>query len=104
VSDNYTYALFAHAASGGFVAARYNTEIPQNQDNSGIRKHVEHPAFVVAREDKSGWMFEPFHYVARHFVLHIGAFMGEAEMPKVMIPFYERYVEKREAALDDMPD
>jgi len=99
--EKYEYRLFALSASGGYVAARVASE---NADDSGIRKHIQYPAFVGAVENKLGFKFEAFHYVGRDFTLYTSALLGEAKMPAMMVPFYEKHITVREAELAELPD
>lgn len=86
--------IFVHA-SGSYIAAQ------QISQEDGIR--IKYPAFVRSSPNGVGFQFEPFQFVIDEFKLYTGTLMGEATMPDIMKPFYEKYVKERIEENKQMP-
>lgn len=91
-----TLKVYVHASSGAIIAAR------EMGRKDGIIL-VKHPAFTKLREDQNGFEFEPFTYVARTFNLYKEGCLGDTDMPAIMIPFFEKHEQRREAFAESLP-
>jgi len=92
-----TLKVFVHGASGSMIAAR------EMSRKDGIIL-VKYPAFTKMREDKSGFEFETFTYVTCTFNLYKEGCLGDTNMPAIMVPFFEKYEQRREALAESLPD
>lgn len=85
--------IYIHVSTGAIIAAR------EMSRKDGIII-VKHPAFSKMRDDRNGFEFEPFTYVAQTFNLYKEGCLGDTEMPEIMVPFFENYENKRESQLE----
>ena len=83
-----SYAVYT-AANGSVIA------VQETGVESGKSTKVLYPAIVVISKKQTSFEFTPLLFVEKEFELFFsGVILGRSAMPKMMIPFYEEFINK----------